>query len=250
MNSIYFKFFLLLLTLSSSASSFAENWNVFGPDERKPLTSYDYPYRTIGYIDSTRCTGVLVGKQLVLTAAHCVLDLQTKELRTDLTYFRPNYFKGKSYRKSWITHVWLGTKDLKNQQEDDWAILKIADKLGEGFGWMEIKEETEDFVQCAGYSADYEGGKTPTLHGKCKILSDSHGILLHNCHATRGSSGAPIFVMEHDKAYIIALNVGEYRGDGERSLFLPEYDEKHANTAVKTSRFSDKLSELRKQESN
>lgn len=223
-------------------------WNVFGPDERVPVTSYDYPYRTIGYIDGSHCTGVLVGKQLVLTAAHCVLTPKTQEIRTDLTYFYPNRIHGKSYQKSWITHIWVGTRDLDNHQEDDWALLQLADKLGEGFGWMEIEEETDSIVQCAGYSADYKGGRTMTLHDKCKIVSESHDILLHNCHATRGSSGAPIFIMKNGKAYLVALNVGEFRGESERSLFLPQYDEKYANTAIKTSRFESKLKELREKE--
>lgn len=242
--------FYLIVFLSGVLSSriYCETWNVFGPDKRKPISSFEYPYRTVGYIEATRCTGVLVGRRLVLTAAHCVLDLTTQEIRKDLTFFNPNYLNGKSYKKSWIEHIWVGTQDLKNHQEDDWAILKIEEPLGDGFGWMEVREETELPVNCMGYSADISSGKVPSIHEGCKLLAVENDIILHDCHATRGSSGAPIFVTENDKAYIVALNVGEFRGTSERSLHLPQYEEKYANTAVKPSRFKDTLEELRRQE--
>jgi len=246
MNQITFPWLILLLTSSLLVlGAPVQSWNVFGPDQRKPMTSYDYPFRTIGYIDNTRCTGVLVGRDLVLTAGHCVLDLKTREIRKDLTYFRPNLINGKSYQKSWISHIWVGTRDLNQKQEDDWAILKLKESLGEGFGWMEIAEETKENVQCGGYSADFAGGRTPTLHESCQIVSEFQGILLHNCHATRGSSGSPIFIVKDDKAYIVGLNVGEFRGDSERSLFLPAYEEKWANTAVQASRFKQTVEDLR-----
>jgi protease YdgD len=240
-------FWLLVCFLGTTAQS-VETWNVFGPDARKPIRSYDYPYRTVGYIESSRCSGVLVGKQLVLTAAHCIIDRATQKPFSQLTYFRPNFFNGKSYQKSWITHFWVGTTDLDHHQEEDWAILKIADKLGEGFGWMEVSEEDKAPAQCLGYSADVSGGRTPTLHDQCKILSEHGDIFYHNCHSTRGSSGAPIFTMKDGKAFLIGLNVGEFRGDSERSLFLPKYEEQYANTAIKPARFKDTIRELRKLE--
>src|SRR5689334_8140305 len=89
----------------------SETQNVFGPDNRIALTTSEYPWRPIGKVFGMGCTGTLVYKDLVLTAAHCVVDSATKKMRTDITYFRPNYKSGSSTAESWISHVWWGTND-------------------------------------------------------------------------------------------------------------------------------------------
>jgi hypothetical protein len=60
----------------------------------------------------------------------------------------------------------------------------------------------------------------------------------------RGASGGPIFAYWNNQPYIYVLNVGEYRNNGDTSLYLPQYTEKNANIAIWSNEFVQKISKL------
>ena len=116
-------------------------WNVFGTDNRQPVASTESPWKIVGWLD-TGCTGTLVGKNLVLTAAHCAMKGDgTPLIDPNLGYFYPNMIHYKANHKSHINHVWWGTSDPNKYRKDDWAILRLDDNLGDIYGWMGVSEE-------------------------------------------------------------------------------------------------------------
>jgi protease YdgD len=215
-------------------------WNVFGNDDRKPMTSHKYPWSTIGYL-SNGCTATLVSRDVILTAAHCLYDSTTFELRTWIV-FTPNRIYKKSRDKTYkLLQVWTGAEQLGYKSREDWAFAKLESPIGDKYGWMGVTVKNRDTVTLAGYASNYHNGETASVHVGCKVRRRLNGLFFHDCDMGRGASGGPVFFIEEEKAFIIGVNIAEYRDKSEASLPVPEYEEKHANIAVPTSTFMEKL---------
>ena len=86
--------FLFLITNCGADNNSPELKTVQGPkDDRISLNASDFqkqPFSALGYLD-TGCSGFLVGERMVATAARCVVDKDTGELRPKLRYFRMGF---------------------------------------------------------------------------------------------------------------------------------------------------------------
>ncbi len=222
--------------------------NIFDQDDRQPMTSSRYPWSTIGKIFSSKnsCTGTLVGKNLVATAAHCVFD-DNQELLPNLKFF-PNYKNGKGQYFSGIHKIWYGTRDPKwgtpaekTLGKLDWAILQLNSPLGDYFGFMGLEDIHSPYgykVNLAGYASDFENTNTAGVHLGCAIRGERNGYFIHDCDSNKGASGGPLFNNDNQLVGINAAGVAD----------TTTFELSKGNIAVKVAGFKHIVEELRDNE--
>ncbi|NJN20816.1 MAG: trypsin-like serine protease, partial [Leptolyngbya sp. RL_3_1] len=145
---------------------------IVNDDGRVPVTSRRYPWSAIGRVDwvnhrgqvTGSCTGTLIGVDLVLTNAHCIVDEASDRPTTQTVLFRPNLVRGRAETEAQVMDVAYGDSPYTGQAADDWAILRLDQPLGETYGYLgwrtldlgdpDVLAQIEGNISVVGYAGD------------------------------------------------------------------------------------------------
>ncbi|MBL6454230.1 trypsin-like serine protease [Belnapia sp. T6] len=176
-----------------------------GPaDPRRPVDLRAPPWNALGRVQlevGGRCTGVLIGPRLLLTAAHCLVAPRSRALvRPGTVHVLLGYDRGTAVGHAQAVSYRIGPgfdPATGGPPGADWAVLVLDSPLGAPdrvLPLLTAAPAPRTPLMLGGYQQDRP--EVLLADTGCRAIGLSRpgpgAMLLHDCAGTRGSSGAPL----------------------------------------------------------
>lgn len=207
----------------------------------------------------SHCTFTVVGRNIGLTNAHCLLDEKGAPVQIKAAVAVKHGDRALAVTN--VDYYWTGRDTAPKSLEEnpgDWAIVRFTTNLGDLTGWLGNAAWNSNDISSAGQTvvnmtAGYVGypedwptqsklqpgdivGETPALHYGCTIHQVTQGMLLHDCDTTGGTSGSSLFT---------AVSATDLRTIGLNNATITSENGVSINLAVPLERFMPAVLKLR-----
>ncbi len=182
---------------------------IFGGDDRLVFQDTDYPWSTVGLVETNRGagSGVMIGPRHLLTVSHVIDWTAPAGFAADWVRFTPSYFDGDDpFGVAHGIHIYWYVKEdgdgfiSGNGADFDYAVVVLDSRIGESTGWMGARHYDDDWDSLdvwshMGYPGDLNSGERPifvspfTMNGSDADAQD----MLHRADAFPGQPGGPMF---------------------------------------------------------
>jgi V8-like Glu-specific endopeptidase len=168
-----------------------------------------------------QCSGVMISPNLVLTAGHCIVDVETRAIAGDeiaVSASGKNLVNGGALVTK-ATAVYLLKNYLDKDSKDDIMLVELADQIGDHTGWMGMSFLADSsyagtvFHKFSYPSRSYDPQSTPgrKLHynyGAVNVIGpDLLGVNSGSATATPGQSGSPFFYIDKENPYVVGVSI-------------------------------------------
>lgn len=172
-------------------------------ETREPVDILIPPWNAVGMVNTAaygRCTGVLIGQNLAVTAAHCLYNRRTGRYAVpSSTHFVLGYNRGRYVHNTVVRKINVSADYDPLSPTNwmaDWALIELVDPAPSSINPIKnsaIPLTTGTKLTAAGYAQDRAYALTSAQD--CPFVEGDTRTVVARCALPHGYSGGPLFDM-------------------------------------------------------